>query len=147
MKRTHFLLAWCLLASAAGFAQNLQANSDQIASAKIGFITKRLNLTPEQAAAFWPVYNTYEDEKQQIRKSLRKLRSANTVLTTPDDELISNLKEVLNTKQREVDLEKEYLTKFLEVINPRQVTELYKSEQAFREELIRTLQKRKADGQ
>ncbi|MBC7920619.1 MAG: hypothetical protein H7Z75_05955 [Ferruginibacter sp.] len=124
-------------------AQNRQASRERIETAKIGFITNRLNLTSEQASTFWPVYNAYEDKKQQIRQSLRKLKSANTALTAPDDALMNNLKELMSLKQQEVDLEKEYLTKFLKVINPRQLTELYKTEQDFREELLKTLRERR----
>src|SRR5690349_1590865 len=44
---------------------------EQIATLKIGFITQKLNLTPEEAKVFWPVYNQYDEELEQLRKSRR----------------------------------------------------------------------------
>ena len=46
-----------------------QEGNDKIESLKIAYITKRLQLTPEESQKFWPVYNQYEAEKKQIRLS------------------------------------------------------------------------------
>jgi len=128
----------------AGFSQDGSAR-ERIETAKIGFITNRLNLTSEQAPKFWPVYNEYADKKQDIQRSLRKLKSENSTLTATDADLLADMKEMMNLKQKEVDLEKDYMGKFLKVINPRQLAELYKTEQDFRKELLRTLQERRAN--
>src|SRR4051812_49305516 len=47
-------------------------NRERIESMKIGMITQRLNLTPEEAKVFWPVYNKYSAELQEIRKDRRE---------------------------------------------------------------------------
>jgi hypothetical protein len=60
-------------------------------------------------------------------------------ITTSDDKILSDIKEIMSLKQREVDLEKEYLSKFLKTINIRQVSELYKTEQLFNQMLVKKL--------
>ena len=45
---------------------------ENIEAMKIGFITKKLDLTPEEAQKFWPVYNQYNDKMKDLRKK-RKL--------------------------------------------------------------------------
>jgi Spy/CpxP family protein refolding chaperone len=142
-KITLFIIA-ALFAANVGFSQDGTVR-ERIETAKIGFITNRLNLTSEQAPKFWPVYNEYSGKKQDIQKSLRKLKSENATLTATDNELLDDMKEMINLKQKEVDLEKEYMNKFLKVLNPRQLAELYKTEQDFRRELLKTLQDRRAN--
>ena len=111
----------------------------KLESAKIGLITNRLNLSTEQAAQFWPVYNEFDGKKKEIRKALRKLVIETNTLTTSDEKILANLRESLNLQQREVDLEREYMAKFLKVINVRQLAELYKAEQLFTSMLLKKL--------
>ncbi len=113
----------------------------KIENAKIALITNRLNLTPEQAQQFWPLHNEFDGKKKEIRKSYRKLVSEINTLTTSDEKILANLKETLSLQQKEVDLEKDYMAKFLKVVNVRQLAELYKTEQMFTNMLIQRLNK------
>jgi len=107
------------------------------------FIKNRLNLTPAQEKQFWPVYSKYDAQKRAIRQKTRKLRSRRDLLTASDEQLVQRLRNLMKLKQSEVDLEKEYLSKFLKVINPRQVTELYRAEEEFIRRLIRQIRKQR----
>ena len=131
-----------------GFAVNFTASAqdepqqrgkEKIKAARLGLITNRLNLTEEQAKSFWPIFNDYDSKRTEIRKSVRQITAESRSLTTSDDKIAANLKEILNLKQKEVDLEKEYQAKFLKVLNVRQVSELYKTEQLFNQMLMKRL--------
>ena len=109
-----------------GFAVNFTASAqdepqqrgkEKIKAARLGLITNRLNLTEEQAKSFWPIFNDYDSKRTEIRKSVRQITAESRSLTTSDDKIAANLKEILNLKQKEVDLEKEYQAKFLKVLN------------------------------
>ena len=39
---------------------------------KMAYITKELNLTPDEAQKFWPVYNGYSNEIKKARKEFRQ---------------------------------------------------------------------------
>ncbi|TAF92582.1 MAG: hypothetical protein EAZ14_10295 [Runella slithyformis] len=125
-----------------------EGGNSKLESAKIGLITNRLNLSTDQAALFWPVYNEFDDKKKEIRKSLRKLVVETNTLTTSDEKILANLREGLNLQQKEVDVEREYMAKFLKVINVRQLAELYKAEQLFTSMLLKRLNQnqQKANG-
>ena len=53
---------------------------DEIQSQKIAFFTQELDLTPQEAQAFWPVYNENwkksEAARRTINKSLKELNEA-----------------------------------------------------------------------
>lgn len=116
--------------------------NQKVEAARIGMITNRLNLTTSQATAFWPIYNEYDDRKTEIRNGLKTHLSESRSLASTDEKILTELKEMMNLRQKEVDLERESMTKFLKVLNPRQVTELYRTEQMFKQMLLRKLENR-----
>ena len=127
------------------FSMSLKAQDDyprgkeKIRAAKVGLITNRLNLSEEQAKIFWVVYDEFDKKRSEIRKNIRQMTAESRNITTSDDKILSDLKEVLSLKQKEVDLEKEYLSKFLKSINVRQLSELFKTEQLFNQMLVKKL--------
>lgn len=112
---------------------------EKIKAAKVGLITNRLNLSEEQAKVFWIVYNEFNKKRSEVRKNIRQMTSESRNITTSDDKILADIKEIISLKQKEVDLEKEYLSKFLKTINIRQVSELYKTEQLFNQMLVKKL--------
>jgi len=58
------------------FVNILQAQSPVVKQAtiqalKMAFLTKDINLSPEEAQRFWPVYNAYIEELKKIRKDTK----------------------------------------------------------------------------
>lgn len=139
MKKLAFVLLGLTLSLSQVWAQG--GPGSKLQNAKIGIITNRLNLSSEQATQFWPIYNEYEEKQMAIRKRQRKLVLESNTLTASDDKLLSALQDMNSLKQQEVDLEKDYMNKFLKVINARQLFELYKAEQQFTQMLLNRLNK------
>ncbi len=146
MKKIVFIL---LLIPIISIAQNRQGGGgggrlQKIHSAKIGMITERLNLTPEQAPQFWAVYNEYENKKIELKKSIRRTMEDAVSLAATDDKIISAQKQVIALRRREIDLEEEYMNKILRTITPRQFSELKRTEANFNKMLLEKLNE-KAD--
>lgn len=114
----------------------------RIQDAKIAIITNRLNLTPEQSTGFWPVYNEYSQKRREIHRAQRKIINEKKAEGKTDEQVLNNLKEVQDLKQKDLDLEKEYQTRFLKVISASQIIELYKAERTFNDMLIQRLKQR-----
>jgi Spy/CpxP family protein refolding chaperone len=120
-------------------AQNDQGGRQKIESAKIGLITNRLNLTTDQAPQFWAVYNEYNAKKQELNRRIRQLNKDPSRTGMNDNQLVNGLREVNATKQKLADLDQEYMNRFLKVISPGQLTELYNTEQMFNKMLLNRL--------
>ena len=114
----------------------------KIQDAKVAIITNRLNLSAEQSAGFWPLYNEYSQKRRDLHRAQRKIINDRRAEGKTDDQVLENLKEVQEIKQKELDLEKEYQNRFLKVITANQVVELYKAERTFNEMLIQRLKQR-----
>ncbi len=143
--RFAFVLCSLLLAGTVGLAQN-KPGLQRIQNAKIALITNRLNLTTEQSQQFWPVFNEFEARKMETRQAIRQLNAETSNLTASDDKILADLREMMSLRQKEVDLDKEYMNRFLKVINVRQLAELYKTEQQFTRMLIEKLNRQQANG-
>jgi hypothetical protein len=141
MKKITFLIIilFISLSSILKAQDEFPRGREKIRAAKVGLITNRLNLSEEQAKTFWIVYEEFDKKRSEIRKNIRQMTSESRNITTSDDKILSDLKELLTLKQKEVDLEKDYLPKFLKSINVRQLSELYKTEQLFNQMLVKKL--------
>ena len=108
----------------------------QLENAKIAFITNRVSLTQDQAQKFWPLYNEFSDRRRELNRSGRMARREITEGMT-DQQLRDNFAQSFNTRQQELNLEKEYFDKFQKVISLRQVAQLFQAERDFTKEVIK----------
>lgn len=111
------------------WAQDEEAGEDRVQSAKIALITRRLNLTTEQSSPFWIVYDEFDKERKDNIRSLNKLKDRFQVAS--DEELKAGLKQMVEVRQKDVSIERDYLNKFTKVITLRQTADLYKVEFEF----------------
>jgi hypothetical protein len=120
---------------------------EKIKAARIAFITERLGLTPAEAEKFWPVYNEFAMKRQDLRKEFEQARR-NKPTDRSDEAYQKELVELsLKIKQGELDLEKEYSNRILNVINPQRLMALRKAEQDFRNMVLRQIQQRQLQQQ
>jgi hypothetical protein len=126
--------------SVAALSQN-NDKKEKIESFKVAFITQKLNLTAKEAQLFWPVYNEYLDKIEALKNARKKeLRSANINIDTySDKDLELMLDNEFLSKEKEVELGKEYFNKFKSVIPLKKVILLYKAEDEFKRELLRQI--------
>ncbi len=134
----HLLLALLLLTTVSLGQVLAQSDIQKIESQKIGYITNRLNLTTEQAPQFWAIYNEYNGKKKDLNRRIRQLIGGQA-RPGQDADVLNKLKEVNGTKQRLGDLDDEYMPRFLKVISPQQLQELYKTERDFNRMLLEKL--------
>ncbi|MBO0938746.1 hypothetical protein J2I47_19500 [Fibrella sp. HMF5335] len=133
------LLLLTTLSTGRVFAQN---DNQRIESAKIGYITNRLNLTTEQAPQFWAIYNDYNGKKKELNRKIRQLMGENSkqgAVNLNDSDVLGKLKDINGLKQKIGELDDEYMSRFLKVISPTQLQELYKAERDFNRRLLEKL--------
>lgn len=123
------------------------AARERIESLKVGFLTERLNLSADEAKVFWPVYNKFQDELEQLRKSRREnLMNARLNFDEMSDaEVEKTVDNELMFRQNELDVLKKYNPQFKKVLPVKKVAKLYKAEEDFKRKLIDMIQDRKDD--
>ena len=118
---------------------------EKVKSEKIAFLTMELNITPEEAQTFWPVYNMVEKELDQARfeviKSYKELAEAMDAGKS-SKEISSLFDKYLQAKANQDMLDINAAESYKSVLPVEKVAKLYVAEEKFRRQYINKLHKR-----
>jgi len=140
MKRGIILLLILTVISVAETdAQN--QGREKLDAYRIAFFTRRLNLTPQEAEKFWPVYNEFQNRKNSIQTERMQLnRNVNqNELNMSEKEMIEAGDKIVSLQMEEASLAAEYHKKFKEILKPAKVIRLYQAENQYRLQLLNEL--------
>jgi hypothetical protein len=127
------------------FSLNIQAQTpalEKLNAYKVGFFTKKLNLTSQEAEKFWPVYNEYQKLKNQIQVERQAIiKNVNQNESTLNDNQLSELGDKLvATMVSESALQVTFHKKLKEVLPPVKVIRFYQAENQYKAQLLNELQ-------
>ena len=116
-------------------------NREKIEALKVSFLTEKMNLTPEEAQKFWPVYNQYKADMKTLKKDKRALAadSKESFETMNDSEITALVDQKLVIDQKALDLKKKYHAEFKKILPIKKVALLYKAEDQFKSELLKQM--------
>jgi len=121
---------------------------EKVESMRIAFITQKLDLTPEEAPKFWPVYNELQKKREELRRKKhgegKKMKPSLDSLT--DKEIEKLVDDEIALRQKKLDLQKEYHSKFKSVLPIKKVAKLYRAEEQFAPPLLDPLSNTKRKG-
>lgn len=115
----------------------------QIESQKIAFITNELDLSPEEAQGFWPVYNQYTKARRQYRESRHDNIKNIDIETISEEDAKSSVESHLKSEEASLEIETKYLNKFIKIIGYKRIISLLVAEEKFKKELLLRIRKRK----
>lgn len=148
------LAAFALLSISNAQAQPQHKNNgwqERIQSEKIAFLTAELNLSPEEAQVFWPVYNKIAAEKKELNKevktSYKALLEALNSDTATDKEIDKLLDDYLAAKQANKEAGKGDVKEFRKVLSSKKVAKLYIAEENFRRQQLQKMRGNHNQGQ
>lgn len=116
-----FIVGWANAQTAQTDPGANNQKMQNIEALKIAFISRQLQLTPDEAEKFWPVYNEYSNELHVVVKN------------DPD---------MLDRDQKVLDIRKSYNNQFIKIIGPERTNTLFGAENKFRQLLIQAMQRR-----
>ena len=120
-----------ILLLAMGSLLNAKAqDGEKLQALKIAWLTKKLDLSPEEAQRFWPVYNKYTEEIRSIRQEQKQ---KNTTELDVEDKILN--------------VRKKYNGEFAKALNPEKVNTFFRSEKDFGAMIQRELQERRMNRQ
>ena len=155
MKKLLMLATALMLISAGAFAQEKEAHKgngnhmERTRAEKIGFLTERPALTPDEAPVFWPVYNQYEQDLMEASKAVRHtrkaLRPAKDEAEPTEKELKGRIDDYLKALKAEAEVKAKYNGQFLKVLPAAKVAKLYLAEESFQNKMLREMYNRQAE--
>jgi hypothetical protein len=86
----------------------------KVEALKIAYITQKLNLSPEEAQKFWPIYNKYAAEIRKVRVDGRL-----------------NKETEIEIEEKLLAIRKKYNGEFTKALSPEKVNAFFKAEKDF----------------
>ncbi|MGF7138487.1 hypothetical protein [Roseimarinus sediminis] len=123
----------------AGMRMQGKFDYDKFKAEKVAFITEAIDLTPGEAQKFWPVYNEFERKRWELMKEHRELDKSlqEDLKKMSEKEYIELSRKLASFPHQEGELVVEYNEKFLKILSPKKVVELYVAELDFRNTMLR----------
>ncbi|MCT4602837.1 MAG: hypothetical protein N4A59_08065 [Marinifilum sp.] len=139
------LISICFAANAQhGRGEGRGKMHKEIKAQKISYITQDLELTPEEAQLFWPIYNELENKKDKLRQEarvfFRKIRYG--LDSIPENELVQISDDMIEYRIKDAQLNKEYHEKFKKILPIKKVLQLYHTEKKFQGMLLRKIKEK-----
>jgi len=119
-------------------------DKEKLESAKVAFITQRLDLTPDQAEKFWPLYNQHSKSKRSLMRELNEVQKSGEEQMS-DQEAVETIKRRFDIEQKILDLDKAFLNYIIKVITPRQAFKLDEVNKDFARHIYRMQKRNKED--
>lgn len=135
------VIAAAVLAGTPAVAQDKPADNMAIVMEKVRadkklLVAANMELTEQEATAFWPVYEAYQKELQTLngrtKKAIESYATAYNQGSVADATAKSLLDEALAIDAAEVDLRKSYVPKFQKVLPAAKVARYYQIENKIR---------------
>jgi len=124
-----------------------QATRQRVQAHRVAYFTERMELTPAEAEKFWPLYNTYRNERDRLISETIRLTTVRKEEGQRSEFDISNLSDaearrLVNNKTRELELERKFHQDLARMFSPQRVLAFYDAERSFQRELMNTTRTR-----
>lgn len=109
---------------------------------KVAFFTQELDLTPAEAAAFWPLYNEMRKKTEAVDGEMRKKAAfVKDGKNLSEDQYREAVVKMLEAEQKMQQIKDEYFQKMMKAVPPSKVWKLRSAEHKFRRQLFDKLRK------
>jgi hypothetical protein len=125
MKKSFTLALALTLIFGHAMAQQPQ-KAEMIESLRVAYITKQLQLTPDEAQKFWPVYNSYQQEQQKLMREHREKNATE-----------------LDREEKLLNLRKRFRPEFTKAISEEKFDRLMKAERNWGDMVRKEMQRRR----
>jgi hypothetical protein len=118
------------------------SNLEKLNAFKIGFFTRRLNLTSAEAEKFWPVYNEYQDSRNKIQlEKVTIIRDFSRNKGNLNDKQLTEMGDkLMGLISEESTLAVEFHKKLKGILTPEKVIMFYQVENQYKVVLLNQLQ-------
>ncbi|RZM11650.1 MAG: hypothetical protein EOO88_46595, partial [Pedobacter sp.] len=112
----------------------------EIEAYKVAWLTQKLELSPDEAKIFWPIYNDWQREQMALRKeraqNLISFRKTTEIDDLSDSQVQTLITNEFNFKQRDLNIEKKYYNLLKSSLPIKVVGKYYRAQETFKKELL-----------
>lgn len=147
MKKSLIITLVILLNSVLSLAQ--EGYKEKIRAYRTAYITQEVDLSPEEAEKFWPVYNSYDKEfnrlrHEGIRKENRRIKELGGPNNLNDEEANKALNSMLSNEKEAAIVREKMYKELAKILSPSKLLTLYIAELNFNKKLLSEFRKRRS---
>lgn len=133
-----FFLAFIFFAVSVSAQDN--DHREKIKALKTAYITEGLDLSPEEAQKFWPIYNEYTEKRRELyRKEYADIEEIECISEAEAEEM---LEEYVALERKDYLLKKEFYQQLKEIFSAKEIIQLKKVEDEFNHKMIKEYRER-----
>lgn len=119
-------------------AQDVQVNrveqgKERLKAQRVAFLTERIDLSPDEAEKFWPMFNQFENDKKALHKKYKRQKR---VTEMTDVEVEKYMLDLFEKDQELLDLKKAYFQKFKKILPVKKLAMLQVAEREFKRSIV-----------
>lgn len=118
-----------------------QNRIERLKAYKSAFFTEELELTIEESRAFWPIYDEFEREKEELKNQYNRRNGSLEDLT--DDELEAFILQQFDYEEKELALKKKYFQAFKAALPIQKIARINRVERQFKKRVLDMIQDRR----
>ncbi|GAB2486823.1 MAG: hypothetical protein EP311_09340 [Cytophagales bacterium] len=96
-----------------------QIDPEKLQAARIAFITTRIDLKPEQAEKFWPIFNEYNDKREATMRQIAELNRNSESIS--EEQAKERIKKRFELQQALLNEEQQFVQKASGVLTAKQI--------------------------
>ncbi len=121
-----------------------QTDFAQIKALKVAHFTEQMNLTPQQAAVFWPIYNEHETQFMGLMTDLKgQIKTKEQIEAFSELEAHKHWNKYLSQRKKMWQLDLELYEKLSGKLSKKQMVLMVNAEETFKRKLFRQYRDRK----
>ena len=145
MKRVISIICLMLALSASAQDNRMPNRRDQFSPAEYAkqqreFFTKNAELAPQEADAFFPIYNELQQKKREINRQIRMTMRQEPGTQISEEQSLKAIDAKADANIKIAELEKEYLNKFKEVLPASKILKIQNAEEQFNSQILKDIQ-------
>lgn len=116
----------------------------ELKAQKAAYITSKLSFTTDEAQRFWPVYNEFDEAREQLRREMREMhRPGREDGALSEAQAAEIIRKHQANREKELALERNYSDRFIKTIGAAKTLNLFKAERDFNREVLHRFKERR----
>lgn len=111
---------------------------EQIERLRVAFISEELDLSAEEAQAFWPVFNIFRDQRKELEKDIRKsIRQLEEKVPLSEQDVLRLNQKVSENRTSITRIEEQLIIDLMPILGPERSLKLMNIESNFKKRILK----------
>jgi hypothetical protein len=144
MKNNNYLITLILFMGFWQIAWSQQPDFAQIKALKVAHFTEEMDLSPEQAAVFWPIYNEHESAFMGLMNDMKsQIKTKEQIKSMSELEAHKHWNRYLSQRKKMWQMDLDLYDKLTGKLSKKQMVLLVHAEETFKRKLFRQYRERR----